>query len=504
MPSSETVELRKVKEVVGDKTDLPSSGPRDSIASLVKATKLSVSGIPSLVHSFGALESTDTATTTAAEIRSMETDGTFLFTGSGSIPAEINKVDLDTFDIVSTITLSSGENYAEGMIIIGDYLYVGLDMGYGNPGIIKKINKDSFEIEASLTLSSGNESIYDLTSEGSYLYAILSTDPGRVTKIDLSTFTEDSTITLAAHYVYPRAAAVYSSYLYIVTTYDYDAVISIDLSTFTVDTYLRTQVTIGAALGILVHDHYLYIPTDGFSILKYDLDDLTYVCTISYSSLASNVCYDIATDGTYLYCGLYVDPGEVLLINIATDTPERVITLETGEKKVHRILIDGLYQYIGLDTDPGSIIRRYFIPSSSSVDRAIDIINRIHRSGTHHIYPTGSAAITITSSATAWVKGSYTEVIPVDTITERFYITGLVINNLVVDSEYEVDIGTGAAASETVVATDTHETHDSNLSKTLLFIPPIEIGANTRVAVRAATQNAVADTCTVKVKYKLN
>jgi len=504
MPSPETLELMKIKGVMGTKQDLPSAGPRSTLNSLIKATLLRLSGIPNLIHSVGALEQNDSVTTTDDEIRSMEMDGTYLYTGSGSIPGEINKIELDTFTIIGTITLAAGENYPEGMVLIGDYLYVGLDLGFGPSAIIKKIHKDSFEEVDSLTLSAGNDSCYDLVSDGSYLYAILSTDPGRVVRINLDTFTEDATITLAGTYDRPRAAVVYSSYLYIVTTANDEAVISIDLSTFTIDAYLDTPVWIGGALGICVHSHYLYVPIAGFSILKYDLDEFSYVGAIDYSGLAADNCYDIATDGTYLYCGLQADPGEVVLINIATGTPERVITLEVGESNVHRIITDGQYQYIGLDTSPGSIVRRYIIPSSSSTERATDEINRIHGSGTHRVYPGEAAAIIVTSSNVAWTKGAYAQVVPVDTITERFYITGLVVNNMVIDSEYELDIGIGAALAEVIIATDVHETNDTNLSKTLLFIPPIEVNANTRIAVRAATQNAVADTCTVKVKYKLN
>lgn len=504
MPSPETLELRKIKNIIGKKTDLPSVGPRSTLASLIKATLLRLAGIPNLIHSVGALEENAIVTTTDDEIRSMEMDGTYLYTGSGSIPGEINKVELDTFTIVGTITLAAGENFPEGMVLIGDYLYVGLDLGFGPSAVIKKIHKDSFEEVDSLTLGAGNDSCYDLVSDGSYLYAILSTDPGRVARIDLDTFTEDATVTLAGTYDRPRAAAVYSSYLYIVTTNNDEAVISIDLSTFTIDTYLDTPVAIGNALGICVHSHYLYVPTGGFSILKYDLDNLTFVSLIDYSGLAADVCYDIATDGTYLYCGLNEDPGEVVLINIATEIPERVITLEVGESDIHRIIIDGQYQYVGLDTSPGSVVRRYIVPSSSSSERAIDEINRMHRSGSHNVYPAEAAAILVTSSNVAWTKGAYAQIVAVDTITERFYITGLVVNNMVIDSEYELDIGIGAALAEVIIATDTHETNDTNLSKTLLFIPPIEVNANTRIAVRAATQNAVADTCTVKVKYKLN
>lgn len=504
MPSSETIELRKLKNVVGSKSDLPSPGPRSSLMSLVKAIKLTLSGIPNLIHSFGALEQNDSVSITNEEIRSMESDGTYLFVGSGSAPAEINKIDLDTYTVVGTITLAAGENYAEGMVIIGDYVYVGLDMGAGNPAVIKKINKDSFEIEDSLTLSAGNEGIYDLVSEGSYLYAILSTTHGKVVKINIDTLTEVSTITLAAHYDICSTAVVYSSYLYIVTTFNDEAVISIDLSTFTINKYSDTPVAIGDTLDMCVHEHYLYIPTTGTNILKYDLDDLSFVGLIDYSSVSAGTCICISTDGTYLYAGLWTSPGKIILINIATATPERVITLEAGENKVHKIVIDGLYQYIGLDIDPGKILRRYIIPSSPSTDRAIDILNRTYQSGTHHVYPSEADPVIVPTGAPIWVKGAYVEVIPADTITERFYITGLIVNNLRVDVDYEFDIGIGAAASEVVIATDVHETHDTNMSKTFLFIPPIEVEANTRVAARAANQLAFENSSTVKIKYKLN
>ncbi len=92
--------------------------------------------------------------------------------------------------------------------------------------------------------------------------------------------------------------------------------------------------------------------------------------------------------------------------------------------------------------------------------------------------------------------------IPVDTILTTFYLTGIVINNMLIDTEYEIDIATGTAASESIIATVTHETHDTNLSHGITFPVPIKVSSRTRVSARCATENVAAQTCTMKLRYK--
>jgi len=156
-----------------------------------------------------------------------------------------------------------------------------------------------------------------------------------------------------------------------------------------------------------------------------------------------------------------------------------------------------------MNVSPGKVTRVYVIPTTDFHKKKIDIIHEQIHSGQSLIYPSLAAAIVSTSSAVAWTMGNYVEIIPVDTITTMYYITGIVINNMVIDTEYEVNVATGLGAAEVIVGTFTHETHDTNLSCIIQLSPPLKISSNTRISVRCATENAIADTCTIKLMYKI-
>lgn len=133
---------------------------------------------------------------------------------------------------------------------------------------------------------------------------------------------------------------------------------------------------------------------------------------------------------------------------------------------------------------------------------------------TYRAYPAAANGISLASSgSTAWSNSAYTELVPASTITSTFYIAGITLmysNNAAVDTshEVEIDIATGAASSEVVIATipfvfrmDTAEGHHP-----VIFIPlsePREVAANTRLSVRVR-QSLATTTVTydgIKIMY---
>lgn len=114
---------------------------------------------------------------------------------------------------------------------------------------------------------------------------------------------------------------------------------------------------------------------------------------------------------------------------------------------------------------------------------------------TYKAYPAAAAGISRASSgSTAWSPSAYTELVPVNTITSTFYIAGITLmypNTAAVDvtQEVEIDIATGSAGSEVIIATipfsyriDSAVGHQASI-----FIPlaePKEVAANTRLSVR--------------------
>ena len=459
MPSSETIEMRKIKGVVGDIDDLPENNPRSSVVSRIRALLLKVSGIPQLIHLYGALKLNKTLTLDTGEdnLQTLFSDGTYLYAGLEINPGKVIKIDLSDFTKVSTLTLDAGEATITSLFSDGTYLYAGTFTG---PGKVVKINLSDFTKVSTLTFGAGEDQTYKLFSDGSYLYAGMNTNPGMVIKIDLSDFTKVSTLTLDAGESQVRSLFSDGTYLYAGMNVNPGKIVKIDLETFT----KVSTLTLDAGEG--------FVRT---SVL----------------------------DGTYLYVGLHGSPAKIIKIDISTFTKVSTITLDTGEDDIAGSFTDGTYIYLGLNTTPSKVIRRYIVPMSNVFEKKINLINEQVHSASHDIYPTLAGAVALTSSAVAWTQGAYTEVLPVSTIKNRFFITGIILNNMVIDSEYEVDIATGAAASEVVMVTVSHETHDTNLSCIIPISPPIKISSNTRISARCASENAAGDTCTIKLMYKL-
>lgn len=110
-------------------------------------------------------------------------------------------------------------------------------------------------------------------------------------------------------------------------------------------------------------------------------------------------------------------------------------------------------------------------------------------------YPAAAAGISRASSGgAAWSNSAYTELVPVSTITSIFYIAGITLmypNTAAVDvtQEVELDIATGAAASEVVIITlpFSYRIDSSVGHHATIWVPlaePREVAANTRLSLR--------------------
>jgi len=129
-------------------------------------------------------------------------------------------------------------------------------------------------------------------------------------------------------------------------------------------------------------------------------------------------------------------------------------------------------------------------------------------------YPTTSTGVQPVSSATAWVWGSWVELVPANTITSDFDITDINFLfdpvGLTKDVRYQavIQIGVGAAGSETpIISLPVHFLSDTLVDHVpdnqVVFLPvPRRIPANSRVAVRVANDGAVALTYgPIKIRY---
>ncbi len=372
MPKEETIELRHIRNTIGEREDLPSLNARSSLTSRVRSLITKFFGVPQLVHLYGALGINKTLTLDAAtgenRVRSLFSDGTYLYAGLSPVPGnpgKIVKIDLATFTSVSTLTLAAGEEDVTSLVSDGTSLYAGL---YTTPGKIVKIDLATFTSVSTLTLAAGEDLLHTLVSDGTSLYAGLFTTSGKIVKISLDTFTSTSTLTLAAGENKVFSLFLDGNFLYagLYTSPGYVVKISLDtfasITTLTMsDDYITSLFSDGIYLYAGSSD--LVLP----HLFKIDLDTFTEIESVS----TTYYIYSIFSDGTYLYAG-GTSPLTSAFLKISI-TPFKLIYTTTTSSTVYSTFSDGTYLYYGIYTSPGQIIREYIIPSADIHQRKIDI-----------------------------------------------------------------------------------------------------------------------------------
>lgn len=132
-------------------------------------------------------------------------------------------------------------------------------------------------------------------------------------------------------------------------------------------------------------------------------------------------------------------------------------------------------------------------------------------------YPAAAAGIVRASSGgAAWSFSAYTELVPVNTITSTYYISGFTwawhTPVAVVDTTYEVlfEIATGAAAAEVLIiqipASIRADTLVGYVPSNYYVLPePKQIAANTRLSVRVAQSLATTSQTysAIKILYQI-
>ena len=113
------------------------------------------------------------------------------------------------------------------------------------------------------------------------------------------------------------------------------------------------------------------------------------------------------------------------------------------------------------------------------------------------VIPAGAAGVTATANAAGgYAKGAYVELAAASVITTKYKPTALVIDNISAADEYEVELASGGAGSETTIGTFKFGAEGR------IQIPSIAaVDANTRLAARIGCNDAVARTANISVEY---
>jgi hypothetical protein len=131
----------------------------------------------------------------AGNIMALAFDGTYLYAAAFSAPAKVHKIDLSTFSVVATVTAASGENYARGLSIYGDYLYL-----TDNERHLIQISISPFAYVRSLSfvkLGYPDAPVYQTLVIGEKLYGAMhradpTTGKGNIVRVDLPSWDYDA------------------------------------------------------------------------------------------------------------------------------------------------------------------------------------------------------------------------------------------------------------------------------------------------------------------------
>jgi len=115
------------------------------------------------------------------------------------------------------------------------------------------------------------------------------------------------------------------------------------------------------------------------------------------------------------------------------------------------------------------------------------------------VYPTLHAGVNVVSSTSAWTLGSGTEIVPVNTITSNFHITGVSLDHISdTAQQYELVLYDATASTEiSRIAFDgsgTQTTYNLNCNT-------IDIPANHQISAALASSEAAANNVNVKITY---
>ena len=175
-----------------------------------------------------------------------------------------------------------------------------------------------------------------------------------------------------------------------------------------------------------------------------------------------------------------------------------------------------------LSTTLGNIFTMNIAPLINSVPAGSRLAVRIRTSGTtttawnisvgyyevtdttnalnapHLALPAAADSVSISNSATAWANSSYVEL--TSGLEDTVYLTRVAVRPSAA-TQFEVDIATGPSGSETVQTTVAGQAISLTGNSIIDLPQPLQVAANTRIAMRIRTGLTTAGTWTLALEY---
>ena len=116
------------------------------------------------------------------------------------------------------------------------------------------------------------------------------------------------------------------------------------------------------------------------------------------------------------------------------------------------------------------------------------------------VYPTLAAGVSVASANTDWVLGTVTEVVPANTVTNKFHIQGINIESCDRDAVFELVLYQGAGDAE--VARVRFAILGGFSGAIVNVTTTVEIPANARIRAALASSNGTALVATVALSVR--
>ena len=142
-------------------------------------------------------------------------------------------------------------------------------------------------------------------------------------------------------------------------------------------------------------------------------------------------------------------------------------------------------------------------PANGTIGHVISEIEKhAHPVGGEKLYPTGVTPVTLTSGATSDLFGDWVEIIPVDTITNKFDPHHIYFANVSDTARYYIiEVASGLAASEVIIGRIVAGAESTNKGVSQFAIFVNRVNANERLSMRVKDDEAATNTIDVAIGY---
>ena len=251
----------------------------------------------------------------ASNVEGINIYGDYLYGNINVSPGKVVKVALPDFRLVDTITFGAGENAAFGEnCIVGGYLYVACWSGH-----LKKIDLNTFTVADTITLSVSLTTTVLADEDDNFLYVIVYDSPGKILKIDIATFTEVDSLTLASGEDDPYGAGIKNTKLYVGCQTTPGKIVKIDLETFIIETTLALSGGNNNITSLVIDVNHIYAGLDMYPgrVVKIDVTSFTEIITLILNT-GENCIESITKNENNIYVCPYSNPTKVIVIDADT------------------------------------------------------------------------------------------------------------------------------------------------------------------------------------------